>query len=1354
MSSENPRRAATTPLPVPQGYPNPPPAPPLPPQQRARNALNRFLGFPGKATDGDGDGRQDGVGSRTEMVVANRMITDLGRLPSLSAHDASAIHRTGLEISSLSINDEGTHALLAGREIFKTVRVDEGSCAEDANLRAAIRTFDAHVSGPPKDPVNIHDVAWGKGNYGNFIAAAVSNGPIVLYDLNHPGVEVARLYEHRRQVHRVTFNPHAGQQFLSGSQDGTVKLWDLRDLRRDAATFSSRFTSTGQHEGVRDVKWSPTDIFGMALCTDGGFVQQWDYRKPKAPPTRIAAHNRPCATIDWHPDGKHLLSCSADKTVKVWNLSAEGRRNKAAYEIKAPYPVRNARWRPSCQSSVPKDKGARQCTQIVSSYEREYPMLHIWDFRRPYLPFREIESDTYTTSPTDLLWHSQDLLWTVGREGIFKQHDVKYAPKVMDRRNMQALAVSPLGEINVATQRRAGRMRPGLGRGDSDNFLQHRSSNASEKFEHSTSRGSADDSLDETFLSSSFAKRHARTASMKPSKPHVEQPQVQEQTNARTMTMEEIFNGKRIFKPGQGSTRGRLPGSPNNLVMQYFAQRYKARPLTEPPSVEAFLKVHEIFESNAFHAQQASYYRMSQSWRLAGQATATALRRRAERHRELRVKGSIPRKDPHDESPFAKRARKFLTSERRMSSKPGTPMSRPVRAMEALHPVQAESSSNLATPLAKPVSERMTSAKNGHLSLSELSHDEEIALPPSLLSPTHLAHQGEKDRVVSTSSAYGEHSWYGSAQALDDKRAEISVWRAQPKAPLDLEHAGREGVNIRPTATRHDSEESFVMFPSLSSRAESIPSSSVVSSKSALMDVVRENLTDESPQGSMNLGSSSSSEPMLGQSIARQTFFGSAASPSHSPVRPSTSATESNGEGKSVESESRLDSRWQPANTPARDISRDMQTLALNNQQSFTSESEALSSEALSLHKEASRATEVENMEASGTIVPKRSSRRLHSSGSNMTKPTILGRAGESAPAILANAIPLDVTKEPFVPADFFASDKPVNTEEGQPFSLITMLDRLLQYHTIHVPDAQAATYFLQLLSPLLPETYPLSQSEIDTTIAVYSDHFSSLGYTDGEIYTLMQSSFEHLIKSGLQPLQAESIIATYHAQLQHMALYTSAAYLRRLSYPTYPAVWEQGVKDVQINLLCGQCKKAINNPSNKFRCETCDARQQPCPICWCVASPFETPLKSKSAHHPPYNAHPDTPDNDHDPDRIGRPALYSTCLLCNHSAHTSCMRVWHASSDGACPVSGCLCACTAGLWRDRNAAADKQVTTPTSSHKKVRDDEWQVGESRAVQAVAGPGGIKKRPSYAGGTLEPHAELRREPSEKRVGFKK
>jgi len=145
-----------------------------------------------------------------------------------ATHNASASHRTGLEINTIAINEPGTHALLGGKEIFKTVKVEQGTCAEELNLRSAIRSTPTQASGKARQiySIDIADVAWAKGDCGDYVAAATSSGKIILYDLGHAGLQAAQLHEHFRQVHKVTFNPHRGSLLLSGSQDGTVRLWD------------------------------------------------------------------------------------------------------------------------------------------------------------------------------------------------------------------------------------------------------------------------------------------------------------------------------------------------------------------------------------------------------------------------------------------------------------------------------------------------------------------------------------------------------------------------------------------------------------------------------------------------------------------------------------------------------------------------------------------------------------------------------------------------------------------------------------------------------------------------------------------------------------------------------------------------------------------------------------------------------------------------------------------------------------------------------------------------------------------------------------------------------------------------
>ena len=680
--SQHPRRSSTIPVAAPDTIPRAPPLPAPRPLQRARDAAYRFFGTPSRAPSPIEE-HQDGRFTRGGIA----------RYASLGAtQNATASHKTGLEINTIAINEKGTHALIGGKEIFKTVKVEEGVCAEELNLRTAIRSTPTQASGGPRQiySIDIADVAWAKGDCGDYVAAATSSGKIILYDLGHAGLQAAQLHEHYRQVHKVTFNPHRGNLLLSGSQDGTVRLWDLRDLRNEAKTLQSKRKYSGQTDGVRDVKWSPTEGVDFAFGTDSGWIQRWDMRNLKTAKVKIAAHSLTCNTIDWHPDGKHLVSASSDKMIRVWDFSTSRRQAKSSWEIKTPYPVLNARWRPSCESAMPHDNGARQCTQLVTSYDREHPVLHIWDFRRPSLPFREMVP--YPSAPTDLLWHSQDLLWTVGREGVFLQSDIQHAPKVIAKRNLQALAISPSGEINFVVQKRKQKRVPRKLEHPPQE-LQSKSSSLSQSPEHSfLSRSWADDSIDHSFLSVSPAKGHRRSGS-KGRVMSVSATQPFDQSMVSTIKLDDILLNRRSFRPDQSAVRGLLPGYRDREVFRYLAKEY----IMSVPLASEVDAVHQAFQSNAEHAEEVGLYRLAQTWRIVGFVVLEHLKEREDAKRHQAFTGKLHNlKEKPRFSDVAKQL-PVGTTKSTTATAALPPTSNLAKALAA-----PESTSNVPTPLIRP----------------------------------------------------------------------------------------------------------------------------------------------------------------------------------------------------------------------------------------------------------------------------------------------------------------------------------------------------------------------------------------------------------------------------------------------------------------------------------------------------------------------------------------------------------------------------------------------------------------------------------------------------------------------------
>lgn len=724
---------------------------------------------------------------------------------------------------------------------MQTVRVNGTSCAEETNIREDVVRHDRINATRHRDNLEIHDVKWSNGAYSSYIACAATNGKVVIYDLNRLGVEVASFYEHSRQVHKVAFCPYQGGLLLSASQDASVKLWDLRASKSEVLNLPKTKTFAGQSEAIRDVRWSPTDVFEFAFGTDNGSVQKWDHRNTKAPKLRILrAHDGGCTSVDWHPDGKHLLSAGKDKLLKIWDFSSDGQpRQKPMSTLKTPYSIANARWRPPCWSEDDHGKGSWQCTQVVTSYDRNYPVAHLWDLRRQYIPYREIY--TSKQAPTDMLWHSLDRLWSVGRDGDFFQTDIKFAPKTIDRRPLSTFAISPLGEMVVFSQGRSSRRRSDIDVAVPESVhpggLKRESSSLSDRAD--ISRSSADDSKEDSFLSTSYqARHHERSLSNRSSKISIAGTPPALAKVSLTKLNETLEKTKELYQPQQVTFRGMLDGAGNVQAFSYLAQKYKTAAVPEKNSVEDFKNVGKAFEQNAKYAEKTGAYRTAQTWRTFGSVLQNEVLARGMDNMEQRLAKVESRIDVLLELP------KVAPPTKRSDESYGvlTPKQQQGAGVKSavLHEQRlVESSSNVATPIARP--QQVPSSQGGRLvgGLPDPSHDgEELLLPPSLMGKRleeleSASSRGESKDVGKMLSALRPSlsgpTWYSSSD-LEERKARIGDWRAPQRELLNFETPSKDSasaINIPPPMDRHNSDESFAMF---STSTDSKPGPSVSAS--------------------------------------------------------------------------------------------------------------------------------------------------------------------------------------------------------------------------------------------------------------------------------------------------------------------------------------------------------------------------------------------------------------------------------------------------------------------------------------------------------------------------------------------
>lgn len=118
-----------------------------------------------------------------------------------------------------------------------------------------------------------NDVAWSLLD-SNILATAATNGVVSVWDLSKFGRQKQLLVynDHERTAHTVTFHNTEINLLISGSQDGTIKCFDIR-CDKAVYTFNSN------SESVRDVKFNPQCSNIFSAVSENGTVQLWDLRR-------------------------------------------------------------------------------------------------------------------------------------------------------------------------------------------------------------------------------------------------------------------------------------------------------------------------------------------------------------------------------------------------------------------------------------------------------------------------------------------------------------------------------------------------------------------------------------------------------------------------------------------------------------------------------------------------------------------------------------------------------------------------------------------------------------------------------------------------------------------------------------------------------------------------------------------------------------------------------------------------------------------------------------------------------------------------------------------------------------------
>ncbi|KAJ4416881.1 SEA (Seh1-associated) complex subunit [Gnomoniopsis sp. IMI 355080] len=751
-------------------------------------------------------------------------------------------------IDCLDQSPDGHSAILAGRHILKIVSLNGASIKPGIDLRAAIlaqptvKNSTVSVS----DQLSIKDVKWLKGRGDTTIFTACANGKIFQYDLTRLGggadgapMEVIHMREDSRQINVLDINPRSSRM-LAGSQDGIVRCFDIMNPVRTHTghlTFRAIQSFKCNAGGIQCLQWSPNieGAFYFACGTEQGVVLKWDIRKSTAPVLRISAHDKACTSLAWHADGDHLVSGGWDKKCHVWDVSATAeKRQKPKCTISTPAAVADVAWRPATWSATAQGRRAAQLAVTYDESSRQgLNACHIWDLARPTMPFKKVYN--FDQPPSALLWHDQDLLWTVGHDGLFNQFDIAYAPRMVDQIPTSVVAFSSRGEAMALLDERPVVRRPHRSVVPPDMLPPSYNSSPSTPMLGS-SRSDSEDEVAGSFLGAHRVRpKHRRAATTTSRSAQTLSTTPPGGPDSPILALDQSLRVTGLYRSQQAMTAGRLLGAAKVPVYEHLSTHYLETLRDILPYKKGAPSLQEralfIMHRYAKAAETIGLFRLAQVWRLLAHAVKLVLIRRAQYHLDRRS-GELERSE---------KARRKLKSQASDADRPASVQPDDDRSgglnpstsvdkagmLRSLLAEEFESTSNVPTPVARPadgsdVPAEFDLSQSGHRfeygkKLTPVQEGQSFTLPPPL-QRRPLPRKRLDSEPLSTYS--NDSDAYASTEGYDFYDTE-TISKAID-VPTSNDHGGSTVDSDSPNSTRrrisgHDSEESFGQIFSISS---------------------------------------------------------------------------------------------------------------------------------------------------------------------------------------------------------------------------------------------------------------------------------------------------------------------------------------------------------------------------------------------------------------------------------------------------------------------------------------------------------------------------------------------------------
>ncbi|KAK6453673.1 restriction of telomere capping protein 1 [Scheffersomyces xylosifermentans] len=391
-----------------------------------------------------------------------------------------------------SENELAHHVIIGGRNYLKILALseDQSRILQDINVLEQGTSIYGNSRVPTTNKLNNINTVKAQSDT---IACGLSNGLITIYKVSHSGKSrlIQKFSDHKRCINSLDFLGaktlyDTPNQLISGSQDGSIKLWDLRSSSPRAMLT---IVSSSHSDPIRSCQYSPHSMVRNKITVlsvhDSGALCKFDIRSGGAngsaaqsatysPERKWNIHTGPALSLHIHPEREYVVTGGRDQKICVFNYGDSQTSNRITPDdtINTYGPVMKVRW---CM--YPDSAAAQQFGEALDTYQQtnEFPKfedklsyderealysyssssrtnslknydlacsylnddstISIYNLNRKYIP-KEVITSSSNKPFQNFIWahnnNSSRKIWTITKSNVFATYDLDFHDSVLD----------------------------------------------------------------------------------------------------------------------------------------------------------------------------------------------------------------------------------------------------------------------------------------------------------------------------------------------------------------------------------------------------------------------------------------------------------------------------------------------------------------------------------------------------------------------------------------------------------------------------------------------------------------------------------------------------------------------------------------------------------------------------------------------------------------------------------------------------------------------------------------------------------------------------------------------------------